>query len=124
MEADEFKTPRWLAAVQAELLEQAAQDIATMGGSGGHLRGQAESLIVDLVERFDTTREDRFGMWPVSKFMASHATRENELKAALEACINAHKTGRYEPLVAAIEAAQNTLEGHANPTPQEQEGEG
>ena len=76
---------------------------------GGNTRFNAEMEITTLMKRLDDTRKSSFGPWPVSAFMISQTTRAGELEKALLNCIKAHKTGRYEPMVAAIEAAENLL---------------
>lgn len=91
-----------------QLIDQAITTLETIGGRGGSARGRVENGIIKLVESFDTTR-DRAQRSPVSAFMADHERREDALKEALLACIQAHKSGMYEPMVAAIKAAEDTL---------------
>lgn len=94
--------------VEAEhaAVTQSAKQLEQFACMGGSTRAKAEAEIVRLVERFDDTRQSAFGPWPVSAFMIKRDGQEDALRSALEACIAAHKTGRYEPMVAAIEAAQ------------------
>lgn len=87
----------------------AARQLEQMTCMGGSTRAAGESEIVRLVERFDDTRRSGLGPWPVSKFMIEKEGEMIAMKNALKMCIQAHKTGRYEPMVAAIEAAENLL---------------
>ena len=65
MEADEFKTPRWLAAVQAELLEQAAQNTLEGHANPTPQEQEREGLHEDL--RADKGRRliERRAAWGV-----------------------------------------------------------
>ncbi len=94
---------------EADLAGVAAKQLEQMTCMGGSTRSKGEAEIVRLVRQFDDTREVGFGPWPVSAFMLEQTERSRVLERALRKCITAHKTGRYEPLVAAIEAAENLL---------------
>lgn len=77
---------------------------------GGSTRAKAEGEIVRLLRRFDDTHESGFGPWPVSSFMQSVEAKGNAYKRALQCCIDAHKSGGYQPMVVAIENARKLLE--------------
>jgi hypothetical protein len=59
------------------LIEQAAEQLASMTGRGGSTRALGEQRIVDLVKQFDNTSGDGFGGWPVSRFMAGREVVDN-----------------------------------------------
>lgn len=94
---------------EADLAGLAARQLEQMTCMGGSTRSKGETEIVRLVKRFDDTRSSRFAPWPVSAFMIERDQRAETFRSALLACIEAHKTGRYEPMVAAIEAAENVI---------------
>ncbi|MEF2554531.1 hypothetical protein VQ042_25095 [Aurantimonas sp. A2-1-M11] len=85
---------------------QAATQLEQFGSMGGSTREKAEAEIVRMMRRFNDTQDDSLGRWPVSTFMSDRDKRADRLRAALAACIAAHITGRYEPMVAATEAAR------------------
>ncbi len=87
----------------------ASKQLEQMTCMGGSTRALGESEIVRLVERFDDTRQSGLGPWPVSKFMLEKEGEHVAIKNALKMCIQAHKTGKFEPMMAAIEAAENLL---------------
>ena len=91
-------------------VSQAAKQLEQFGCMGGSTRAKAEAEVVRLLIRFNDTLEGSFGPWPVSKFMMSVKEETSAYRKALQACIDAHKTGRYEPMVAAVEAAENVIE--------------
>ncbi len=87
----------------------AAKQLEKFGCMGGSTRGLAETEIVRLVRQFDDTQDSSFGAWPVSDFMQTHGAQAAAYKAALEGCISAHKSGKYESMVAAIESAEGLI---------------
>lgn len=99
---------------EVDLGRAAAKQLEQMACMGGSTRAICEHEIVRLVKRLDDTRKSGFGPWPVSAFMIETEGREAKVARALQACIDAHKTGRYEPMVAAVEAAENLLNSEAD----------
>ena len=97
--------------VEAEhaAVTQAAAQLEQFGNMGGPTREKAEAEIVRLVRRFNASSVNSPGPWPISTFMREHEKRVDDLRAALAACVTAHMTGRYEPMVAAIEAARKLI---------------
>lgn len=89
---------------------QASKQLEQFGCMGGSTRAKAEAEIVRLVAIFNDTGDSGFGPWPVADFMQTQAAKGDAYKAALQKCIAAHKTGKYEPMVAAIEAAENLID--------------
>jgi len=87
----------------------ASKQLEQMTCMGGSTRALGEAEIVRLVTRFDDTRQSGLGPWPVSKFMLEKEGESVAIKNALKMCIQAHKTGKFEPMMAAIEAAENLL---------------
>ena len=87
----------------------AAKQLEQMGCMGGSTRAFVESEVVRLMRRFDDTQDSSFGPWPVDKFMTETRGVADTYRKALERCIAAHKTGKFEPMMAAIEAAEATL---------------
>lgn len=102
--------------VEAEhaAVTQAAAQLEYFGGMGGSTRAKAEAEIVRLMQRFDNTPNQSDEQLPVSEFMSNRAKRTENLRAALVACIAAHRTGRFEPMVAAIEAARKVIAKQSN----------
>lgn len=99
---------------EADLVRVASKQLEQMTCMGGSTRSKGESEIVRLVKRFDDTRGSGLGPWPVSSFMIEREKQTEDLRKALIACITAHKTGRYEPMVVAIEAAENLITDQSN----------
>ncbi len=95
------------------MISEASEQLAQFGCRGGSARAKAEREIIRLVTRFDDAEPADTKPWPVSKFMRDHTGASDKLKMVLKGCISAHKTGRYEPMVAAIAAAENLLEDQA-----------
>lgn len=93
-------------AAEHAAVTQAAKQLEQFGCMGGSTRAAAEGEIVRLMKRFDNTRDCGYGPWPVSQFMSERDQRADAFRTALAACVEAHRTGRYEPMVAAIAAAE------------------
>lgn len=96
------------------LIVMAGKQLEQMTCLGGSTRAYGEQEIVRLARRFDDTRQSGFGPWPVSAWMIEVEGREVKMARALQACIDAHKTGRYDPIITAIEAAENLLKSEAD----------
>lgn len=94
----------------------AAKQLDQMGSMGGSTRSFVETEIVRLVHRFDDTLNSSLGPWPVSDFIMTQRAFGDAYLRALKGCIKAHKTGRYEPMVAAIESAENLIADLAGKT--------
>jgi hypothetical protein len=51
------------------LVAQAADTLSAMTGRGGSTRQAGEMAIIELIKKFDSTRGDGLGPWPLSKFL-------------------------------------------------------
>lgn len=90
-----------------KLIKGAVSEIAAMGRRGGSSRSLAERGIVDLIKKFDTTRNQ--DPWPLSRFLMEREAKAPALEAALKSCISAHESGRYESMVKAVDSAKKVL---------------
>lgn len=88
------------------MIDQAVNTLIELMGKGGSSRAYAEGRVVNLIERFDDTR-DETNAWPLSKFMIERASDLH--RQHLTAVVQAYRNGSLS-MIKAIEAAERTLD--------------
>lgn len=49
------------------LIDRAVKQLESLTGAGGSTRAYGEKKLLEVIQRFDNTRTDYFGPWPISK---------------------------------------------------------